>query len=70
MLSTFVRNSLADIIKEIKEEENINQLKEHFINPNLKSLYNSAFPYFITFVTFNLVIFLLLILIIFKVYKL
>ncbi len=59
-----IDNSIKDITKEIKKEENMNYIKYELLNPLIEHIVKELYPYFLKIIIVIVVLFILIIFII------
>jgi len=59
-----INNSIKDITKEIKKEENMNYIKYELLNPLIEHIIKELYPYFLKFIIVIVILFILIIFII------
>ena len=59
-----INNSIKDIKKEIKKEENMNYIKYELLNPLIEHIVKELYPYFLKIIIVIVVLFILIIFII------
>ena len=59
-----INNSIKDITKEIKKEENMNYIKYELLNPLIEHIIKELYPYFLKIIIVIVVLFILIIFII------
>ena len=59
-----INNSIKDITKEIKKEENMNYIKYELLNPLIEHIVKELYPYFLKIIIVIVILFILIIFII------
>jgi uncharacterized membrane protein len=59
-----INNSIKDVTKEIKKEENMKYIKYELLNPLIEHIIKELYPYFLKFIIVIVILFILIIFII------